>query len=93
LTISCPRGLKRQESLTDAEVEAKAAQLGALIVRPRRKDEPGRGLHLAPIRERVESIYWTAKDILTLERHGARTLHGLRAGVPAVRQIRDRSPP
>ena len=48
------------------------------IVRPRRKDEPGRGPHLAPIRQRVESIFWTAKDILTLERHGARTLHGLR---------------
>ena len=27
------------------------------------------------------SIYWTAKDILTLERHGARTLHGLRARI------------
>lgn len=34
--------------------------------------------HLAPIRQRVESIIWTAKDILALERHGARTLTGLR---------------
>jgi hypothetical protein len=34
--------------------------------------------HLAPLRQRIESIYWTAKDILTLERHGARTLHALR---------------
>jgi len=50
----------------------------ALIVRPRRKDEPGRGPHLAPIRQRIESIFWTCKDLLTLERHGARTLHGLR---------------
>lgn len=63
------------------DFEAQAAQLGALIVRPRRKDEPGRGLHLAPIRQRIESIYWTAKDILTLERHGARTLRGLRARI------------
>lgn len=63
------------------DFEAQAAELGALIVRPRRKDEPGRGLHLAPIRQRIESIYWTAKDILTLERHGARTLRGLRARI------------
>ncbi|MGH2863091.1 MAG: hypothetical protein ACRDLT_16555 [Solirubrobacteraceae bacterium] len=39
--------------------------------------------HLAPIRQRVESIIWTAKDILTLERHGARTLTGLRARIIA----------
>jgi hypothetical protein len=58
--------------------EAGLAALDATIQRPRRKDEPGTGLHLAPIRQRIESIYWTAKDILTLERHGARTLHGLR---------------
>jgi len=50
----------------------------ARIHRPRRTDKPGKGLHLAPIRQRIESIYWTAKDILALERHGARTLHGLR---------------
>jgi|SRR5579884_2116453 len=53
-------------------------QLDATIVRPRRKDEPGRGPHLAPIRQRIESIFWTCKDLLTLERHGARTLPGLR---------------
>lgn len=61
-----------------SEFEADAAEMEVAIVRPRRKDEPGRGPHLAPIRQRVESIFWTAKDILTLERHGARTLHGLR---------------
>jgi len=61
-----------------AQFEADLAALDATIMRPRRKDEPGTGLHLAPIRQRIESIYWTAKDILTLERHGARTLHGLR---------------
>jgi hypothetical protein len=54
------------------------AQRGVTFLRPRRKDEPGKGPHLAPIRQRVESIYWTCKDILTLERHGARTLQGLR---------------
>jgi Transposase DDE domain len=60
------------------QFEADLATLDAQVHRPRRKDEPGKGLHLAPIRQRIESIYWTAKDILTLERHGARTLHGLR---------------
>jgi Transposase DDE domain len=55
----------------------------ATIVRPRRKDEPGSGPHLAPIRQRIESIFWTCKDLLTLERHGARTLAGLRERILA----------
>ena len=55
-----------------------AAERGINFLRPCRKDEPGHGPHLAPIRQRIESIYWTCKDILTLERHGARTLQGLR---------------
>lgn len=54
------------------------AELDATIVRPRRRDEPGCGPHLAPIQQRIESIFWTCKDLLTLERHGARTLAGLR---------------
>jgi hypothetical protein len=53
-------------------------ELRATVVRPRRKDEPGQGPHLAPIRQRIESIFWTCKDILTLERHGARTTQGIR---------------
>ena len=57
------------------------SDLNATIVRPRRRDEPGRGPHLAPIRQRIESIFWTCKDVLTLERHGARTLQGLRERV------------
>jgi hypothetical protein len=64
-----------------ADFEADAAALGATVVRPRRKDEDGAGLHLAPLRQRIESIYWTAKDILSLERHGARTLRGLRTRI------------
>ena len=55
--------------------------LGATIVRPTRADEPGRGPHLAPIRQRIESIFFTCTDLLTLERHGARTLAGLRERV------------
>jgi hypothetical protein len=61
-----------------AQFAAAADDMNATIIRPRRKDEPGRGPHLAPIRQRIESIFWTCKDILTLERHGARTLPGLR---------------
>jgi hypothetical protein len=57
---------------------ASAAEHGVCVVRPARKDESGAGPHLAPIRQRIESIFWTAKDLLTLERHGARTLAGLR---------------
>lgn len=54
------------------------SDLDATIVRPRRKDERGHGPHLAPIRQRIESIFWTCKDLLTLERHGARTLQGIK---------------
>jgi hypothetical protein len=57
------------------------SDLDATIVRPRRKDEPGHSPHLAPIRQRIESIFWTCKDLLTLERHGARTLQGLKERV------------
>jgi hypothetical protein len=52
--------------------------LHATVVRPRRKDEPGEGPHLAPLRQRIESIFATCKDVLTLERHRARTLAGLK---------------
>ena len=57
---------------------AGAAALGVTVVRPKRSDKRGRGAHLAPIRQRIKSIFWTAKDLLTLERHGARTMAGLR---------------
>jgi transposase len=60
-----------------------AQRFGATILRPRRQDEPGRGPHLAPIRQCIESIFWTLKDRLGLERHHARTLHGLRARIAA----------
>jgi hypothetical protein len=65
------------------EFAAAVAERDATIVRPRRKDEPGQGPHLAPIRQRIESIFWTCKDLLTLERHGARTLAGLRERILA----------
>jgi Transposase DDE domain len=65
------------------DFETELAGLDAAIMRPRRKDEPGKGPHLAPIRQRIESIFWTCKDILTLERHGARTLRNLRVRLAA----------
>lgn len=60
------------------DFEAQLADLDARIMRPRRTDEPGKGPHLAPVRQRIESIFWTCKDMFTLERHGARTLKNLR---------------
>src|SRR5205823_9643163 len=60
---------------------AAVSDLGATILRPARRDEPECGPHLAPIRQRIESIFQSCKDILTLERHGARTLHNLAARI------------
>ncbi|MCA1681333.1 MAG: IS982 family transposase [Actinobacteria bacterium] len=79
----CGRGgetLIGDKGYAGRDFEQDIAALGAHILRPSRRDEPTRlGPHLAPIRQRIESIFWTAKDILTLERHGARTLANLRA--------------
>jgi hypothetical protein len=59
-------------------------RFGATIARPRRNNEPGRGPHIAPIRQRIKSIiFWTHNDRLGLERHNARTHHGLRARIAA----------
>ena len=65
------------------EFEHAVAEMGARLLGPNRKDEPDNGLHLSGIRQRIESIFWTCKDLLTLERHGARTLHNLRARIAA----------
>jgi len=56
---------------------AAVGRLGATLVRPARADEPASGPHLAPMRQRIESVFWTCKDLLGLERHGARTSRGL----------------
>ena len=70
-TIVCDKGYAGRE------FESRVKQLGATIVRPVRADEPGKGLHIAPIRQRIESVFWTCKDLLSLERHGARTPRNL----------------
>jgi Transposase DDE domain len=74
--IVCDKGYVGQQFA--AEVEAR---FGAEILRPNRKDEPASALHLSSIRQRIESVFWTLKDRLGLERHRARTLAGLRARI------------
>ena len=68
--------------LGDAAASARRpGRHGAAVLRPARKTEPANGLHLSGIRQRIESIFWTLKDQLGLERHRARTLHGLRTRI------------
>ena len=74
-TIVCDKGYAGRE------FAASVAALGASVVRPPRRDEPGHGVHLAPIRQRIESVFCTCKDLLSLERHGARTPRNLFARV------------
>jgi hypothetical protein len=74
--IVCDKGYAGREFA--AEVEARFA---AEVLRPSRKDEPDGPVHLAMIRQRIESVFWTLKDRLGLERHRARTLTGLRARI------------
>ncbi len=63
------------------EFQTAAAQLGATIIRPNRKTEPGQAPVISGVRQRVESIIHSTKGTLGLERHGARTLHNLRVRV------------
>jgi hypothetical protein len=59
------------------EFEALMAELGAIFLRPDRKDEQPRLGGLGGIRQWVESIIDTIKGQLSLERHGAHTMPGL----------------
>ncbi len=54
---------------------------GARLVRPDRKNEPAQAPRISGLRQRIESIFETFKDILGLERHAARTLANLRARI------------
>jgi hypothetical protein len=74
-TIVCDKGYSGRE------FEQAVNELGAVIVRPVRKDESDTPVQLAPIRQRIESVFVTFKDLLTLERHGARTVLNLRARI------------
>ena len=64
-----------------AEFEGWMADRGAGFLRPDRKDEEARFGSLGRIRQWIESVFWTCKGQLGLERHGARTLPGLCARV------------
>ena len=74
-TIVCDKGYAGRE------FAAAVAELGAIVLRPPRANEPQTGPHLAPIRQRIESVFWTCKDLLSLERHGARTPRNLFARI------------
>ena len=57
------------------EFETHMASLGARFLRPDRNNEPRRNGSLGPVRQWIESVIWTCKGQLALERHGGRTLH------------------
>src|SRR3954453_974322 len=57
-----------------ADFEQHMAALGARFLRPDRKDEPRRHGSLGPVRQWIESVFWTCKGQLTLEAHGGRTI-------------------
>lgn len=59
------------------EFEQLMRELGAIFLRPDRKDEQPRFGPLGGIRQWVESIIDSIKGQLSLERHGAHTLPGL----------------
>jgi Transposase DDE domain len=64
-----------------ADFEQLVLDLGCSFLRPDRRDEPTRHGTLGGCRQWIESIIWSAKDKLSLERHGARTLPGLCARI------------
>jgi hypothetical protein len=76
-TIICDKGYAGRE------FAAAVAELGATVLRPPRRNEPQVGPRLAPIRQRIESVFFTCKDLLSLERHGARTPRNLFARIAA----------
>ncbi len=57
------------------------AGLDANFMRPDRRNEAPRFGSLGALRQWVESVFWTCKGQLTLERHGGRTHAGLAARV------------
>ena len=59
------------------EFEQIMAGLSARFLRPDRKDEPRRHGSLGALRQWIESVFWTCKGQLALERHGGRTLQGV----------------
>ena len=61
-----------------ADFEQAVAELGGLLLRPSRRDEPERAAPpIGPIRQRIESIVNSLKEQLRLEDHLAKTPDGL----------------
>jgi hypothetical protein len=74
-TIVCDKGY------AGGQFAQAVAALGATVARPARKNEPQTGPRLSMIRQRIESIFFTLKDLLGLERHRARTLPNLQTRI------------
>jgi len=74
-TIVCDKGYAGHEFASTL------AGLGVTVVRPARRNEPDHGVHRAAIRQRIESVFFTCKDLFSLERHGARTPRNLFARI------------
>jgi hypothetical protein len=84
LGLASDRGLLRQgmviaadKGLAGRAFAQQVGELGVVLVRPDRRDEPHRWGSLGGIRQWIESIFDTLKDQLGLERHGAHTPQGL----------------
>lgn len=63
------------------EFEAFMTARNANFIRPDRKNEPARHGKLGAVRQWIESVFWTCKGQLALERHGGRTTNGIAARV------------
>ena len=63
------------------EFEQFMVSLDATFRRPDRRDEAPRFGSLGALRQWIESVFWTCKGQLTLERHGARSHEGIAARV------------
>ena len=76
------------------QFEQTMAGLGARFLRPDRKNEPRRNGSLGPVRQWIESTFWTCKGQLALERHGGRTVPGVcvRVATPHARPHRRTRP-
>jgi transposase len=76
--VICDKGYSGREFQREVR-----ERFGATVVRPRRKDEPPQPLNVSKLRQTVESIIWTLKHRLGLERHQARTFAGIRVRIAA----------
>ncbi len=70
-TVMADKGFAGQE------FEQIMANLGTRFLRPDRKNEPRKNGSLGPVRQWIESVFWTCKGQLTLEQHGGRTIEGV----------------